>query len=99
MAKRNKDVTVTKVNFTITNNAGSDQYRIDLECDVNKDTNPFELVQCIIDGAMLISEYTNDPEFARRLAAQRLMEHINAKKDEKKGPNTFRFPITNVAEA
>lgn len=97
MAKKNKDVTVTKVTFTITNNAGSDQHRIDMECD--RDTNPFELVQYVIDGAMLISEYTSDPEFARRLAAQRLMEHINAKKDENKGPNTFRFPITNVAEA
>ncbi len=97
MAKRNKDVTVTKVTFTITNNAGRDQHRIDMECD--KNTNPFDLVQYVIDGVMLISEYTSDPEFARRLAAQRLMEHINAKKDEKKGPNTFRFPITNVAEA
>jgi len=101
MAKKDKDVTVNKVNFTITNKAGSDQYRIDVECDVEPSTNPFEIVQCVIDGAMLLSEYTSDPEFARRLAAQRLMDHINEKKGQSQSQATkgFAYPITNIAKA
>lgn len=93
MKKKKKKV--NKLTFTITNLGENDEYRIDLDIDMKEDIDPFELVKIVVDGAMLISDNSSDPDFARRTAAQRVMDHINEKRNE----GGFRYPITKVAEA